>query len=88
MKIFNFLKIFQEGKRLHLECEIEALPRPEIFWYLGESRLEEGEKYSFYRAIQPSNPNIHFVRLTINVSKSLQKSSENKEILLTGAILW
>ena len=72
------MKIFQEGKRLHLECEIEALPRPEIFWYLGESRLEEGEKYSFYRAIQPSNPNIHFVRLTINVSKSLQKSSENE----------
>ena len=69
MKIFNFLKIFQEGKRLHLECEIEALPRPEIFWYLGETRLEEGEKYSFYRAIQPSNPNIHFVRLTINVRK-------------------
>ena len=53
---------------MHLECEIEALPRPEIFWYLGESRLEEGEKYCFYRAIQPSNPNIHFVRLTINVS--------------------
>ena len=76
MKIFHFLKIFQEGKRLHLECEIEALPRPEIFWYLGEARLEEGEKYSFYRAIQPSNPNIHFVRLTINVSKSLS-SSEN-----------
>ena len=25
-------------------------------------------KYCFYRAIQPSNPNIHFVRLTINVS--------------------
>ena len=71
MKIFDSQKIFQEGKKLHLECEIEALPRPEIFWYLGETRLEEGEKYSFYRAIQPSNPNIHFVRLTINVSKSL-----------------
>ena len=68
-EIFYFVKIFQEGKRLHLECEIEALPRPEIFWYLGETRLEEGEKYSFYRAIQPSNPNIHFVRLTINVRK-------------------
>merc|ERR1711874_17120 len=60
----------QEGKRLHLECEIEALPRPEIFWYLGETRLEEGEKFCFYRAIQPSNPNIHFVRLTINEPSS------------------
>ena len=36
----------QEGKRLHLECEIEALPKPEIFWFLGENRLEEGEKGS------------------------------------------
>ena len=104
----------QEGKRLHLEAEIEALPRwanffqseqtfskgeptflrwiwnrPEISWYLGSQLLAESEKYSFYRAImvsfesfswifwkqkkflnldyfQPSNPNIHFVRLTIN----------------------
>ena len=87
MKIFDSPKIFQEGKKLHLECEIEALPRPEIFWYLGETRLEEGEKYSFYRAIQPSNPNIHFVRLTINVSKSLS-SLENIEILFTGTLLW
>ena len=35
--------------------------------FLGDSRLEEGEKYSIYRAVQPSNPNIHFARLTINV---------------------
>jgi len=55
----------QEGKKLHLECEIEALPRPEIDWFLGDTKLEEGDKYSLYRAIQPSNPNIHFVRLTI-----------------------
>jgi len=55
----------QEGKKLHLECEIEALPRPDIIWYLGDQQLQEGEKYTFYRAIQPSNPNIHFVRLTI-----------------------
>ena len=58
----------QEGKKLHLECEIEALPRPDIIWYLGDQQLQEGEKYTFYRAIQPSNPNIHFVRLTITVS--------------------
>ena len=58
----------QEGKKLHLECEIEALPRPDILWYLGDQQLEEGDKYTFYRAIQPSNPNIHFVRLTITVS--------------------
>ena len=58
----------QEGKKLHLECEIEALPRPDILWYLGDKQLEEGDKYTFYRAIQPSNPNIHFVRLTITVS--------------------
>ena len=58
----------QEGKKLHLECEIEALPRPDIFWYLGDQQLQEGDKYTFYRAIQPSNPNIHFIRLTINVS--------------------
>jgi len=56
----------QEGKKLHLECEIEALPRPEISWYLGDTLITEGGKYSLYRAIQPSNPNIHFVRLTIN----------------------
>ena len=67
--MFLILKHVQEGKRLHLECEIEALPKPEISWFLGDNRLEEGEKYSFYRAIQPSNPNIHFVRLTISVSK-------------------
>ena len=58
----------QEGKKLHLECEIEALPRPDIFWFLGDQQLKEGDKYTFYRAIQPSNPNIHFIRLTINVS--------------------
>jgi len=56
----------QEGKKLHLECEIEALPRPDIFWFLGTDQIHEGEKYSLFRAIQPSNPNIHFVRLTIN----------------------
>jgi len=56
----------QEGNKLHLEAEIEALPKPEIAWFLGETRIEEGEKYSLYRAIQPSNPNIHFIRLTIN----------------------
>jgi len=56
----------QEGKKLHLECEIEALPRPDIFWFLGETQIQDSEKYTLFRAIQPSNPNIHFVRLTIN----------------------
>jgi len=55
----------QEGNKLHLECEIEALPRPEISWSLGDTVIQESDKYTFYRAIQPSNPNIHFVRLTI-----------------------
>ena len=59
----------QEGKKLHLECEIEALPRPDIFWFLGTTQIEESDKYSIFRAIQPSNPNIHFVRLTINVRR-------------------
>ena len=57
----------QEGRKLHLECEIEALPRPEVFWFLGEKQISDSDKYSLFRAIQPSNPNIHFVRLTINV---------------------
>ena len=57
----------QEGNKLHLECEIEALPRPEIKWYRNDQELAQSEKYQFYRAIQPSNPNIHFVRLTIVV---------------------
>ena len=58
----------QEGKKLHLECEIEALPKPEIFWFLGDQPITDSDKYSLFRTIQPSNPNIHFVRLTINVS--------------------
>ena len=57
----------QEGNLLHLECEIEALPKPEIAWFLGERLIEESDKYKFFRTIQPSNPNIHFVRLTIKV---------------------
>jgi len=56
----------QEGKKLHLEAEIEALPRPDISWMVGDQVIQESAKYSLYRAIQPSNPNIHFVRLTIN----------------------
>ena len=60
----------QEGTKLHLECEIEALPRPEIKWYRNDEELFQSDKYQFYRAIQPSNPNIHFVRLTIVVSNS------------------
>jgi len=55
----------QEGNKLHLECEIEALPRPEIKWYRNDEELSQSVKYNFYRAIQPTNPNIHFVRLTI-----------------------
>merc|ERR1719362_549367 len=55
----------QEGNKLHLECEIEALPRPDIKWYRDQEEVLESPKYQFYRAIQPSNPNIHFVRLTI-----------------------
>jgi len=56
----------QEGNKLHLECEIEALPRPDIKWYRGDVEItEQPDKYAFYRAIQQSNPNIHFVRLTI-----------------------
>jgi hypothetical protein len=57
----------QEGDLLHLECEIEALPRPEINWFLGETLITESDKYTFHRGIQPSNPNIHYVRLTIRV---------------------
>ena len=57
----------QEGNLLHLECEIEALPKPEIAWYLGEQLITESDKYKFFRTITPSNPNIHFVRLTIKV---------------------
>jgi len=56
----------QEGKKLHLEAEIEALPKPEITWRIGDQIIQENEKYSMYRGILPSNPNIHFVRLTIN----------------------
>lgn len=56
----------QEGNKLHLECEIEALPPPEIKWFLADRELTETPgKYSFYRGVQQSNPNIHFVRLTI-----------------------
>jgi len=55
----------QEGNKLHLECEIEALPRPDIRWYRNQEEIVESPKFHFYRAIQPSNPNIHFVRLTI-----------------------
>ena len=69
----------QEGKKLHLECEIEALPRPDILWFLGDQQLQEGDKYTFYRAIQPSNPNIHFVRLTITVSQSAFELVMNKK---------
>ena len=63
--LFNFYI----GNKLHLECEIEALPRPEIKWYRNDEELSQSEKYQFYRAIQPTNPNIHFVRLTIVVGK-------------------
>ena len=56
----------QEGTKLYLECEIEALPRPDISWSKGDLIIQENDKYSFYRVVQPSNPNIHFVRLTIN----------------------
>ena len=45
-----------------------------IHRYLGSTLLADSEKYTFYRAIQPSNPNIHFVRLTINVR------GRNKEV--------
>jgi len=56
----------QEGNKLHLECEIEALPPPEIKWFLGEAEIKEAPgKYALYRGVQGSNPNIHFVRLTI-----------------------
>ena len=41
--------------------------RPDIRWYRNQEELSESPKYHFYRAIQPSNPNIHFVRLTIVV---------------------
>ena len=63
----------QEGNLLHLECEIEALPRPDIKWYRGDVEItEKPGKYAFYRAIQQSNPNIHFVRLTITVSNNFE----------------
>ena len=42
--------------------------RPDIKWYRDQEEVLESPKYHFYRAIQPSNPNIHFVRLTIVVS--------------------
>ena len=32
----------QEGKKLHLEAEIEALPRPEITWRLGDEIIQVG----------------------------------------------
>lgn len=60
----------QEGNKLHLECEIEALPKPEIKWFRGDTEITERPgKYSLYRGIQQSNPNIHFVRLTIQVNQ-------------------
>ena len=66
----------QEGNKLHLECEIEALPRPDIKWYRGDVEItEQPDKYAFYRAIQQSNPNIHFVRLTITVNMLISTSS-------------
>jgi len=59
----------QEGNKLHLECEIEALPPPEIKWFRGDQELiadeQSSQKYQFYRGVQQSNANIHFVRLTI-----------------------
>lgn len=56
----------QEGPRLlHLECEVEALPPPSIHWFLGDQEILQSDKYSLFRAVQPSNQNIHFVRLTI-----------------------
>jgi len=59
----------QEGNKLHLECEIEALPHPQIKWFRGDQELSAdtcpADKYQFYRGVQQSNPNIHFVRLTI-----------------------
>jgi hypothetical protein len=37
-----------------------------VMLYRGDEEIiEQPDKFSFYRAIQQSNPNIHFVRLTI-----------------------
>lgn len=74
----------QEGNKLHLECEIEALPRPEIKWYRNDEELTESPKYKFYRAIQPSNPNIHFVRLTIMVKKPAKNCLKKVQDEITG----
>jgi hypothetical protein len=41
----------QEGKKLHLECEIEALPRPEITWSLGDRLLQVEVKGEVLRGI-------------------------------------
>ena len=30
----------QEGKKLHLEAEIEALPKPEITWRIGDQIIQ------------------------------------------------
>ncbi|XP_059085467.1 myosin light chain kinase, smooth muscle-like isoform X1 [Tigriopus californicus] len=55
----------QEGNKLHLECEIEALPPPEIKWFRNEQEILPNERYTFHRGVTHGNPNIHFVRLTV-----------------------
>ena len=39
----------QEGKKLHLEAEIEALPKPEITWRLGDQIIAVGFRRLNYK---------------------------------------
>ena len=63
-----------------------SFSRPDIKWYRDQEEVLESPKYQFYRAIQPSNPNIHFVRLTIVVSCLITLNTPQGQLILKFSI--
>lgn len=55
-----------DGNRLVLECELDAIPQPDVQWFKDEVLVEHGEDDRFFYRLRQTKPRHYLVALIID----------------------
>lgn len=60
------IKEEDDGNRLIFECELDAIPQPEIQWFKNEQLIVDGEDHRIQYCIRETKPHHYLVTLDID----------------------
>lgn len=55
------IKEEDDGNRLVIECELNAIPQPEVVWYKDEQIVPDGHEFRIWYGVFPTDLPHHYV---------------------------